>query len=215
MFSRTVAQAQLADTLFSQNLPVQVYVDPPGFSCPGVPLVPIISVFFNMVLFAQVCAALFWFSSQIQYLKKIIYGVALLTSVYHQIPMTDGNDTLFDSYMKKRGIDLSFLVSSLWEFMPAMVSTMLFLPAQNTLLLVTMAFLLKPHELCSSPEFFEHTVRYQHTPWSPKFEPVAFFLMFCTVHTLVVTLSTPICRQWISQPVLCPPHHSSGSLPSA
>lgn len=127
--------------------------------------------------------------------KKIIYGVALLTSVYHQIPMTDGNDTLFDSYMKKRGIDLSFLVSSLWEFMPAMVSTMLFLPAQNTLLLVTMAFLLKPHELCSSPEFFEHTVRYQHTPWSPKFEPVAFFLMFCTVHTLVVTLSTPICRQ--------------------
>ncbi|CAD6269866.1 unnamed protein product [Miscanthus lutarioriparius] len=31
----------------------QVYVDPPGFSCPGVPLVPIISVFFNMVLFAQ------------------------------------------------------------------------------------------------------------------------------------------------------------------
>jgi hypothetical protein len=59
MFRRTVAQAQLADTLFSQNLPVQVYVDPPGFSCPGVPLVPIISVFFNMVLFAQVCAALF------------------------------------------------------------------------------------------------------------------------------------------------------------
>ncbi|TKW40694.1 hypothetical protein SEVIR_1G262500v4 [Setaria viridis] len=31
----------------------QVYVDPPGFSCPGVPLVPVISVFFNMVLFAQ------------------------------------------------------------------------------------------------------------------------------------------------------------------
>jgi hypothetical protein len=36
----------------------QAYVDPPGFSCPGVPLVPIISVFFNMLLFAQVCTAL-------------------------------------------------------------------------------------------------------------------------------------------------------------
>jgi hypothetical protein len=36
----------------------QVYVDPPGFSCPGVPVVPIISVFFNMLLFAQVCIAL-------------------------------------------------------------------------------------------------------------------------------------------------------------
>ncbi|KAF8765500.1 hypothetical protein HU200_008648 [Digitaria exilis] len=31
----------------------QAYVAPPGFSCPGVPLVPIISVFFNMILFAQ------------------------------------------------------------------------------------------------------------------------------------------------------------------
>uniref|UniRef100_A0A0A9FLN1 YfnA n=1 Tax=Arundo donax TaxID=35708 RepID=A0A0A9FLN1_ARUDO len=31
----------------------QVYVDPPGFSCPGVPIVPIVSVFFNMLLFAQ------------------------------------------------------------------------------------------------------------------------------------------------------------------
>lgn len=123
--------------------------------------------------------------------------------------MTDGNDTLFDSYMKKRGIDLSFLVSSLWEFMPAMVSTMLFLPAQNTLLLVTMAFLLKPHELCSSPEFFEHTVRYQHTPWSPKFEPVAFFLMFCTVHTLVVTLSTPLLLYVDSEfRSLCCAHHT-------
>ena len=46
-------------------------MDPPGFSCPGVPLLPIISVFFNMVLFAQVCAALFWFHSQISILKKI------------------------------------------------------------------------------------------------------------------------------------------------
>ncbi|WOL05629.1 cationic amino acid transporter 9, chloroplastic [Canna indica] len=31
----------------------QGYTDPPGFSCPGVPIIPIISIFFNMFLFAQ------------------------------------------------------------------------------------------------------------------------------------------------------------------
>jgi hypothetical protein len=35
---------------------IQVYVpvEAPRFSCPGVPLVPVLSVFFNMFLFAQV-----------------------------------------------------------------------------------------------------------------------------------------------------------------
>jgi APA family basic amino acid/polyamine antiporter len=31
----------------------QVYADPPGFSCPGVPIVPTVCIFFNMFLFAQ------------------------------------------------------------------------------------------------------------------------------------------------------------------
>ncbi|KAH7519686.1 hypothetical protein FEM48_Zijuj08G0063500 [Ziziphus jujuba var. spinosa] len=31
----------------------QVYADPPGFSCPGVPIVPAVCIFFNMFLFAQ------------------------------------------------------------------------------------------------------------------------------------------------------------------
>ncbi|XP_008798783.2 cationic amino acid transporter 9, chloroplastic isoform X1 [Phoenix dactylifera] len=31
----------------------QAYSDPPGFSCPGVPVVPIASIFFNIFLFAQ------------------------------------------------------------------------------------------------------------------------------------------------------------------
>jgi hypothetical protein len=130
----------------------QVYVDPPGFSCPGVPLLPIISVFFNMVLFAQVCAALFWFHSQISILKKKSFVVCLANKYLppKQIPTTDGDDNLFGSYMKKLGIDLSSLVSSLWEFMLAMVSTTLLLPAQNTVLLVTTAFLLRPHEQMSN-----------------------------------------------------------------
>lgn len=31
----------------------QAYVDPPGFSCPGVPILPALSIFFNIFLFAQ------------------------------------------------------------------------------------------------------------------------------------------------------------------
>ncbi|XP_077244986.1 cationic amino acid transporter 9, chloroplastic-like isoform X2 [Tasmannia lanceolata] len=31
----------------------QFYTDPPGFSCPGVPVVPAVSIFFNIFLFAQ------------------------------------------------------------------------------------------------------------------------------------------------------------------
>ncbi|KAL8500409.1 hypothetical protein ACS0TY_020125 [Phlomoides rotata] len=31
----------------------QVYIDPPGFSCPGVPIVPCVSIFVNIFLFAQ------------------------------------------------------------------------------------------------------------------------------------------------------------------
>ena len=127
-------------------------MDPPGFSCPGVPLVPVISVFFNMVLFAQVCTALHVRSVLVSVTdfssKKSLSDVAL-TSIYHHILMTDGIDTLLGSYMKKRGIDLSSLASSLWEFMPAIASTMLFLPARTTLLLVTTEFLLKLHELCA------------------------------------------------------------------
>ena len=133
-------------------------MDPPGFFCPGVPLVPVVSVFFNTVLFAQVCTALHFrivlvsvtdFSS-----KKSLYDVALMTSIYHHILMTDGIDTLLGSYMKKRGIDLSSLASSLWEFMPAIASTTLFLPARTTLMLVTTEFLLKLHELCQASKFF-------------------------------------------------------------
>ena len=86
--------------------------------------------------------------------KKSLYDVASATSIYHHMLMTDGIATLLGIYMKKRGIDLSSLASSLWEFMPAIASTMLFLPARTTLLLVTTEFLLKLHELCQASKFF-------------------------------------------------------------
>lgn len=41
-------------TLYDIHFQVYVPVDAPRFSCPGVPMVPIVSVFFNMFLFAQV-----------------------------------------------------------------------------------------------------------------------------------------------------------------
>ena len=93
--------------------------------------------------------ALFWFQLQISAVKKSLYDVASATSIYHHMLMTDGIATLLGIYMKKRGIDLSSLASSLWEFTPAMASTTLVLPAQITLLLVTTVFLLKLHELCA------------------------------------------------------------------
>jgi hypothetical protein len=54
--------------------------------------------------------------------KKSLYDVASATSIYHHMLMTDGIATLLGIYMKKRGIDLSSLASSLWEFMPAIAS---------------------------------------------------------------------------------------------
>ncbi|MQL74250.1 hypothetical protein Taro_006592 [Colocasia esculenta] len=38
----------------------QVHGDPPKFSCPGVPIVPAVSVFFNMFLFAQLHEEAWW-----------------------------------------------------------------------------------------------------------------------------------------------------------
>ncbi|KAK9095212.1 hypothetical protein Scep_026681 [Stephania cephalantha] len=38
----------------------QVYVNPPGFSCPLVPFLPVIAIFFNMFLFAQLPYAAWW-----------------------------------------------------------------------------------------------------------------------------------------------------------
>uniref|UniRef100_A0A1D1YS50 Cationic amino acid transporter 9, chloroplastic n=1 Tax=Anthurium amnicola TaxID=1678845 RepID=A0A1D1YS50_9ARAE len=38
----------------------QVHADPPGFSCPGVPVVPAVSIFFNIFLFAQLHEEAWW-----------------------------------------------------------------------------------------------------------------------------------------------------------
>ncbi|GJN21738.1 hypothetical protein PR202_gb09250 [Eleusine coracana subsp. coracana] len=127
----------------------QVYVDPPGFSCPGVPIVPIISVFFNMLLFAQVCSA-FHFCTicqnscfQIHYGNMYYhYGGTLLPNVLDP----DLSNTLPGSYTKKRGTDLSSLVLSLWDCMRDMVSTTPILTVQTTLLSFTMEFLRKLHD---------------------------------------------------------------------
>lgn len=54
---------------------LQVYTDLPGFSCPGVPIVPAVCIFVNIFLFAQVCLFCLIFklciSTSIWYLQKL------------------------------------------------------------------------------------------------------------------------------------------------
>ncbi|XP_020409008.1 yfnA isoform X2 [Zea mays] len=69
----------------------QVYVDPPGFSCPGVPLVPIISVFFNMVLFAQLHEEA-WYRFVI--LSLIAVGVYAGYGQYNAVPSSSEHSTI-------------------------------------------------------------------------------------------------------------------------
>ncbi|KAG8060031.1 hypothetical protein GUJ93_ZPchr0002g24044 [Zizania palustris] len=61
----------------------QVYVDPPGFSCPGVPIVPAVSVFFNMLLFAQLHEEA-WYRFVI--LSLLAVGVYAGYGQYHAVP---------------------------------------------------------------------------------------------------------------------------------
>uniref|UniRef100_A0A0D9VJ26 Cationic amino acid transporter C-terminal domain-containing protein n=1 Tax=Leersia perrieri TaxID=77586 RepID=A0A0D9VJ26_9ORYZ len=61
----------------------QVYVDPPGFSCPGVPIVPMVSVFFNMLLFAQLHEEA-WYRFVI--LSLLAVGVYAGYGQYHAVP---------------------------------------------------------------------------------------------------------------------------------
>ncbi|KAK3158631.1 hypothetical protein QOZ80_2AG0139620 [Eleusine coracana subsp. coracana] len=69
----------------------QVYVDPPGFSCPGVPIVPIISVFFNMLLFAQLHEEA-WYRFVI--LSLVAVGLYAGYGQYHANPHSSDHATV-------------------------------------------------------------------------------------------------------------------------
>ncbi|KAF7845065.1 Cationic amino acid transporter 9, chloroplastic [Senna tora] len=61
----------------------QVYADTPGFSCPGVPLLPVICIFFNMFLFAQLHQEA-WIRFVI--LSVVMVGVYAIYGQYHADP---------------------------------------------------------------------------------------------------------------------------------
>ncbi|KAF3440093.1 hypothetical protein FNV43_RR18371 [Rhamnella rubrinervis] len=64
----------------------QVYTDPPGFSCPGVPIVPAVCIFFNMFLFAQL-----HYEAWIRFvvLSIISIGVYALYGQFHADPSSE------------------------------------------------------------------------------------------------------------------------------
>lgn len=64
----------------------QVYADAPGFSCPWVPLLPIICIFFNMFLFAQLHHEA-WVRFVV--LSVVMVGVYAIYGQYHANPGAD------------------------------------------------------------------------------------------------------------------------------
>uniref|UniRef100_A0A6N2MTZ9 Cationic amino acid transporter C-terminal domain-containing protein n=1 Tax=Salix viminalis TaxID=40686 RepID=A0A6N2MTZ9_SALVM len=64
----------------------QAYTDPPGFSCPGVPIVPAVCVFFNMFLFAQLHHEA-WVRFVV--LSIIMVGIYAFYGQYHAKPGSD------------------------------------------------------------------------------------------------------------------------------
>ncbi|KAG4922619.1 hypothetical protein JHK82_051593 [Glycine max] len=66
----------------------QVYADAPGFSCPGVPLLPNICIFFNMFLFAQLHHEA-WVRFVI--LCVVMVGVYAIYGQYHANPSAEEN----------------------------------------------------------------------------------------------------------------------------
>ncbi|XP_020247110.1 cationic amino acid transporter 9, chloroplastic [Asparagus officinalis] len=63
----------------------QVYMDPPGFSCPGVPTVPVASIFFNIFLFAQLHEEAWYRFVIISFISIAVYAIY---GQYHANPAT-------------------------------------------------------------------------------------------------------------------------------
>ncbi|KQK00595.1 cationic amino acid transporter 9, chloroplastic [Brachypodium distachyon] len=81
----------IAASLALQFRQVYVPVDPPRFSCPGVPLVPVVSVFFNMFLFAQLHEEA-WYRFVI--LSLIAVGVYAGYGQYNAAPSTSDHPSV-------------------------------------------------------------------------------------------------------------------------
>ncbi|KAK7295312.1 hypothetical protein RJT34_18218 [Clitoria ternatea] len=70
----------------------QVYGDAPGFSCPGVPLLPNLCIFFNMFLFAQLHHEA-WVRFVI--LSVVMVGIYAIYGQYHANPYAEENYIIY------------------------------------------------------------------------------------------------------------------------
>uniref|UniRef100_A0A5B7BQD1 Cationic amino acid transporter C-terminal domain-containing protein n=1 Tax=Davidia involucrata TaxID=16924 RepID=A0A5B7BQD1_DAVIN len=70
----------------------QVYADPPGFSCPGVPIVPAVCIFFNMFLFAQL-----HYEAWVRFvvLSLISVGIYAFYGQYHANPVSSDETVIY------------------------------------------------------------------------------------------------------------------------
>ncbi|KAH6812185.1 cationic amino acid transporter 9 [Perilla frutescens var. frutescens] len=70
----------------------QVYTDPPGFSCPGVPIVPSVSIFFNIFLFAQL-----HYEAWVRFivLGIITIGIYAFYGQYHADPLNSNESIVY------------------------------------------------------------------------------------------------------------------------
>ncbi|URD86759.1 Amino acid permease [Musa troglodytarum] len=70
----------------------QGYADPPGFSCPGVPIVPVLSIFINIFLFAQLHEEA-WYRFVI--VSLISVGVYAIYGQYHANPVSSEHSVVY------------------------------------------------------------------------------------------------------------------------
>ncbi|KAL3516874.1 hypothetical protein ACH5RR_023776 [Cinchona calisaya] len=70
----------------------QVYTYPPGFSCPGVPIVPAICIFLNIFLFAQL-----HYEAWVRFvvLSIIVVGIYALYGQYHANPVSSDKSIIY------------------------------------------------------------------------------------------------------------------------
>ncbi|CAA0813258.1 Cationic amino acid transporter 9- chloroplastic [Striga hermonthica] len=70
----------------------QVYAVPPGFSCPGVPIIPSVSIFFNIFLFAQL-----HYEAWVRFVVLIIItiGIYAFYGQYHADPLSSNSSIIY------------------------------------------------------------------------------------------------------------------------
>ncbi|CAA6656614.1 unnamed protein product [Spirodela intermedia] len=71
----------------------QVHANPPGFSCPGVPAVPALSIFFNIFLFAQLHEEAWWRFVILTAIAVIFYAIYGQYNTFRKCP----NDSAYHS----------------------------------------------------------------------------------------------------------------------